>query len=158
MVAGCLSLPHRSREVDTCLSLSLVVAGCMSHKSLLHISHCPLLLLANSHSLFQSHGMSDSHCLSDPMELLHVSHCLWLFLTFSHCLSNSMELLHVSHCLLMLLAVVTVSPILWSFCICLSVSYHCWISLTVSPILWSCCISSIVSYACWLSFTVSPVP
>ena len=58
-------------------------------------------------SLTVSHGLWPfSHCLSSPMELLHVSHCLLLFLAVSLTVPPStMELLQVSHCLLLLLAV-----------------------------------------------------
>ena len=72
-----------------------------------HVSHCLPWLLAVP------------HCLSGPMELLHISHCCWLsltvspsamvmlavsnclpwLLTFSHCIYGPMELLHVSHCI-----------------------------------------------------------
>ena len=65
-----------------------------------------LVLWSFCMSLTDSCGfLAISHYLSNPMELLNVSHCLWLLLAVSLYLSGPMELLHVSHSFLWLLTV-----------------------------------------------------
>ena len=116
------------------------------------------------------------------MELLHISKCLPWLRAFTHCLTCLMKELHVSLCLLYLpagshcvsqchgvAACLPLSPlvahclslslpVLRRDCMCLTVSYGCWISLTISPITWSYYMSLTVFHGCWLFLTVSLIP
>ena len=112
---------------------------------LLHVSHC----------LFQFHGVAACRslspivagCLSLPLPSHGVAKCLSLLLAVSCCLS---QLHGVAACLSPSLLVT------WSFCMSLTVSYPCWLSLTISPVLWCCCMFLTVSNGGWLCLTVSP--
>ena len=162
-----------------------------SSMELLHVHHCVPLLLAFSHFLSQSHWVTSllslssmitafSHCLSGPMEFLHVSHCLFQFHLVAACLSLSPVVaacLSQCHgvaaclsCLLWLLGFLSISfrshgvatglslslPVPCSCCMFLILSYVVWPSLTVSQVPWSCYMSFTVSYGCWLPLQLSP--
>ena len=97
MVVYSLSLSLLFHGVATFLSLSLIVAGCLSLSFLVPWSFC--MSLTVSYRCW----VSLTNVLS-AIELLHLCHYLLCLLAVFHCLSGPMELLHFPHCLLRLLA------------------------------------------------------
>ena len=121
------------------------------------LSYCLLCLLAVSHSL------------SFPIEMLHVSHSLFQIHGVSACLSlfpmvaGSLSRFHSVVACLSLSPMVAGSLLLFiqhpkSFCMSLTFSYGCWLSLTIFPVPWSYYMSLSVFYSCWVSLTVFPIP
>ena len=90
--AGCLSLSLRSHTVATCVYLSLIVDGFLSLSLWSHgVAACLSLSSVVAGSLSLSPMVACYfHCLSDPMELLHISHWLSLLLALSHGVSRLM--------------------------------------------------------------------
>ena len=96
------------------------------------------------------------HSLSDPMKLLHVSHCLSLLLAFSHCpyqwkgVTACVSLSHmVAGCPLLSLQV------RWSSWLSFTASHDCWLSRTVSLVPCSCYMSVTSWYGPRKSLTFS---
>ena len=131
MVAGCLSLSLWSSGVPACLSLSLMIAVCLSLYGC-WLSLTVFYMVADSLSQFPICLLVVPHRLSGPIELLHVSPCLLLL---QHWLS------------------LPVSLVLWSCCMSLTVIAGC---PSLSSI-WLLAVSYCLLYVCWLSLTVSSV-
>ena len=91
LLADSHSLFDSMHGVAICLSLSLIVSGCLSLCLPVPWSYCKFLTLSRPWL------RAFSNCLSFPMELLNFFHCLPWLLAFSKCHSSPMEMLHVSH-------------------------------------------------------------
>ena len=106
MGAGCHSQYVLSHGVATCLLLSPIVAGCLSQSLRFHrVAACLPLSPMGADILLLSHRFHG----------VAVFHSLSLGSNgFATCLSLSL-------------------PVRWSWCISLTVTFCCWLSLTVSP-------------------------
>ena len=184
MVSGLLSLSLRSHGVGTCLSFSLPVPcsccmsltvydGCWPSLTVYQISWSCFMSLTVSYALWLFLTVSPN-----AMKLLHVSYGILWLLAFSHCLSRPMEFLHVSHCLFRFMEFLHVSHFshfCWlslqvqsNFCMsptiagflflslrshgvatCLSLSLTCAGCLSLFLLVpWSCCTSLTLFYVC----------
>ena len=154
IVSCCFSLSLLSHGVTACLSLSLLVAGCLSMSLQYHRFCCMSLTLSYGCCLSLTLSFVLRSCymsLTDyfsSMEFLQVHRCLPWFLAISHilsqwpwvaaflsqsfmipgCLSLSLRSHGVATCLSLFLLL----PL--SCCMCLTVSYGCWVSINLSPI------------------------
>ena len=89
-----------------------------------------------------------------------VSACLSLILIVTGCLLLSSHSHGVAACLQLSPIVVgclsLFPPVPFSFCMSLTLSHSCLLSLTVSLVPWSCYMSLEISHYCWLSLNVCP--